>query len=211
MFTEYGPAVLVRCPLCGADSERKRGEYLRQICGLSDEEARWRLSDFWTNTTPRQKAAAAARQVLAQNGWLSVVGGYGTGKTFLLCAITNEARFAGKVAVYVTMARLMEHLRRGYKPGAEIDSDSFWDNIVRSSVLCLDEAEKYNPTPWAEEKIIMLLDERYRQYSSCATVLAANDIEQVPGYVKSRMLDRRFNFVELTGESARIGADKRGG
>lgn len=111
----------------------------------------------------------------------------------------------GKVGIYVPMAKLMDHLRRAYKPGAEVDFDAFWDNIVKSQVLCLDEIEKYNATSWAEERFFALLDARYRDMTSCVTVLATNDIESVPGYLKSRMMDGRFKVMFLDGKDMRGG------
>ena len=175
---------------------------MRRLCRLSGDEARRRFDGYWAQKHG-DKPVRAARWLLGNNGWLTLSGSVGTGKTFLLQAIVNEAVEAGRMAIYLTMADLLEHLRRAYKPGVEVDSDALFDNIVRCEMLCVDEADKYNPTSWAEEKLMQLVDDRYRRWRECATVWAVNDVADVPGYLKSRMLDGRFVFLALKHQDVR--------
>lgn len=199
-FTQHGPGKLVPCPSCnGVD---RRQEYLRGMCRLRGDELRFDFDNYWTRQHGREPLVAA-QYVLEHNGFLTLAGTKGLGKSYLLAAIVNEAVKRNRLAVYITMSELLEHLRRAYKPGVEVDFDGLWQTIGRCEVLCIDESDKYNPTPWAEERVQMLIDDRYRDWRSLATCFATNDVADCPGYLKSRMLDGRFMFVQMQGADVR--------
>jgi len=185
---EYGRVCLVECPSCNGIEARQ--VYLRWLCGLRGGEL-----DTNFNSCHETQPVAEALRVLHGSGWLTIHGGVGTGKTYLLTAIVNEARQRGMLSIYSTMSNILDHLRRAHKPGAEVDFDSLWENIMRCQVLCLDEVEKFNSTPWADEKFSQMIDARYRAWTSTTTVLATNSLEDVPGYLKSRAMDGRFQIV----------------
>lgn len=195
-FSEHGPVCLVSCPICNGEDVRQ--DYLRRLCGLRGGELDADFDGYWLDRHG-PKALDVARSVLERQGWLTLHGDVGTGKTYLLTAIVNEGRRRGLMAIYSTMSNLLDHLRRAYKPGAEVDFDALWVNILRCRVLCLDEAEKFNATSWADEKFNMMIDERYRRWPDTVTVLATNSLEDVPGYLKSRAMDGRFKIV-FTGD-----------
>jgi DNA replication protein DnaC len=173
-----------------------------KLSGLTGPELRCSFGDYWTQRHG-DAPLIAAKDVVRENGWLTLAGGYGRGKTYLLMAITNEAVRRGMKAVYVGMERLLEHLRVAFKPGVEVEYDAMWETIVSADVLCLDEIEKYNPTPWAETRVKELLDDRYRAFTSQSTVLATNDLAECPGWLKSRMMDGRFRVVQIQGVDVR--------
>lgn len=202
-MTEYGLAVLIPCRVCNGTD--KRQEYLRRVCGLAGDELSAGFDEYWTQTRERQTALGCARDVLARNGWLTLDGQFGTGKTYLLQAIVNEARLSGQQAVYTTMARLLDHLRDAFKPGHEVTFSGLWDVVCKSKVLCIDEVEKFSPTPWAEERLFDMANRRYQDWSQLATVFATNDLAGCPGYLKSRMLDGRFRVVKFSAGDVRPG------
>ncbi len=194
VFSEHGPAVLAPCPLCnGID---KRREYLARLSGLNDTERSYTFGQYWENVYGT-KAITAVKQVLQQNGWVTLIGGYGCGKTFLLMATVNEAIKQNRLAVYIGMEQLLDHLRSAFRTDAEVEYDKLFETVTNADVLCLDEIEKYNPTPWAESRLYELIDKRYRNYTSQTTVLATNSLEDCPGYLKSRILDGRFTVIKL--------------
>lgn len=196
--------VLVPCRICNSPEKRtaKLQAHLREMCQLKGDERGFTFADYWTH---RHGGAAlvAAVKVLDQHGWLTLHGNFGTGKTYLLCAVVNEALNRNMLAVYSTMADLLDHLRAAYQPKHEVDFDPLWDSILRCPVLCLDEVEKWNPTPWAEEKVTAMLKDRYRTWQSTTTVMATNDFAHCPGWLKSLMLDGRFAMVKLTDADVR--------
>lgn len=184
---EHGRVTLMRCPSCNGMESRQ--EYLAEICGLNPGEIDTTFADCHRNDW-----AEAGQQIIDRHGWLTLHGGYGTGKTYLLTAIVNEARQAGHMAMYFTVAAILDHLRNAYKPGTEVDFDGLWRNVQRCEILCLDEIEKWSPTAWAEERFFAMIDDRYRDRGRFGTVLATNSLEDVPGYLKSRLMQKGAQF-----------------
>jgi len=70
----------------------------------------------------------------------------------------------------------------------------WWCNL---DVLCLDELDKVNATPWVQERLFRLLDIRYTLAlrEQALTFMAANyeSTAQFPGYLRSRMEDVHFS------------------
>lgn len=192
---------LVRCDVCGAGQQ---AEYLQKHCGLTGEMLNWTFQ-----TTRRNQANAAAydaAQALAGNPQrlYTLLGSYGVGKTRLLACIVNAGRLAGLPAVYTTTAALLDYLRGAFDPNATVNYDGRWEVLTDARILAIDEFDRWNPTEWAREKFEQLIDERYRAGANKLTCFAANArLDDLPGYVASRMQDRDCFLYELTGTDAR--------
>jgi DNA replication protein DnaC len=80
----------------------------------------------------------------------------------------------------------------------------WWSN---RDVLFLDELDKSNDTPWAQERMFQLLDQRYQRAvrEEALTVIASNkSTDALDGYLKSRLYDVRVGqVVYLNGTDAR--------
>jgi DNA replication protein DnaC len=189
-----------RCSVCGP---HRQAEYLRRIDGLTAEMRTW---TFANTVTARNPDAWQTAQAVAQSPewFLTLSGPYGIGKTRMLTCIVNEARESRWPAVYLTTAQLLDHLRNAYAPNAEVSFDGMWERVSKARVLALDELDRWNPTPWAQEKFFQLIDARYRAGAEMLTVFATNsDIDNLPGYVQSRMMDRRCRIFKLAGTDMR--------
>lgn len=188
--------VLEVCELCGSDerSRDRREHYLAMCSLLAGDELDVGLSAYRADvhgSKPRQ----ALERLLREGGFACFVGGYGVGKSHMLKTAVNEARRRGRLAVYTTLPALLDHLRRAMHAEPPAEYDGLWDNVLRASLLALDEIDKANDTDWAAERLQLLVDYRYTHWRTVATAYALNDWEAVPGYLRSRLLDPQRSVV----------------
>lgn len=195
---------VVRCSCrLGQDSERRR-QYLLRIDGLTPSERSLRFSGLiheFNSLAIRTVERATTRR----RGLVTLTGQPGTGKTALLVCAVNEAREANVPAVYTTVTDLLDYLRAAYNPqGQELAFDARWDLLVRCEVLALDELDEFNTTPWAMERFLRLMDERWRSLDCRLTLCATNSrINALPEKVASRLRDGRAEVIEMTATDMR--------
>lgn len=174
---------------------KERSIWLRSICQVPARYADLDLSAFLTTTETLHVPLTIAQRLRERSGthWITVWGSPGVGKSLLLAGAVNQAVALDRVAVYVTVPDLLEHLRKAYNPANHIDGDKFWDLLVRADVLALDEVDRFNPTPWAKERFFELVNHRYNEpgLTLFATNRSAVDgqpiIADAPGYFESRV------------------------
>ena len=168
--------------------------------------------------TAGNRAALAAALDFARRpqGWLTLWGGYGLGKTHLLAAVVNHCLAAGQPAIYTTLPDLLDHLRGSYDSS---DYSPLFQRLRASRVLAIDEVDKVYLTGWAREKVYQLADARYRQLNDTGTVFGLNidpaaALAESPtgplAYLFSRMLDEFSQVVHLAGADARPLAKRLG-
>lgn len=138
-------------------------------------------------------------------GLVTLTGAPGTGKTTLLVCAVNDARERGILAVYTTVTDLLDYLRMAYNPdhnGATIDQR--WNMLVSAEVLALDELDEFSPTPWAEERFMRLMDERWRIMDAGLTICATNSpLDTLPDKIGSRLCDGRAEVFAMVGGDMR--------
>jgi DNA replication protein DnaC len=177
----------------------------------------------WSNLMDRgdTKAAAWAVSEALTRGYGMVYlwsgdepenpGGNGLAKTLILKIAAASALREGKRAAYVNMASLVDDLRSAYdekspnvKAAEKLD---FWTTIP---ILCIDEFNRLNETPFARERRFLLMDTRYTTGTrqETVTIIASNtDPKRQESYLFDRFQDGRFQIIRLTGKSARPGMD----
>ena len=195
-----------RCPACG---EARQQQYLDRICGLVGAMRDWTFA----NSRPANAMQVAPWKHMAELApnparCVTLCGRPGTGKTRLLACLVNAGRQNRWTSVYATMSEILEHLRRAYRPESEIGYDDLWERLVDARILAIDECDRWNPTPWAQEKFYDLVDARYRAGADHCTAFATNKaVEDLPGYLASRLQDKRcrvFDFGEYAVDLRRI-------
>jgi DNA replication protein DnaC len=120
---------------------------------------------------PSLAKAADEASTFAQQprGWLVLVGDVGRGKTHLAAAIKNHLE---DIAVFITVPRLLDHLRATYAPTSQVTYDRAFDRFLNAPVLILDDYGTQSSKPWAEEKLFQLLNHRFN--ARLATVITTN-------------------------------------
>ena len=128
-------------------------------------------------------------QNFAENhqGWLLLVGRYGSGKTHLAAAIANQAIESGIVTLFLTVPDLLDWLRYAYS-GVDQSFEERFEEIRSIPLLILDDFGTQNATSWAQEKIFQIMNHRY--INQLPTVVTSNMmISDFEGRVRSRLQD----------------------
>jgi DNA replication protein DnaC len=135
-----------------------------------------------------QIALSAARQYAANlNGWLLLMGGYGSGKTHLAAAIANFAVSLGVPALLLTVPDLLDWLRFSYD-STESSFEQRFEEIRSIRLLVLDDLGTQNATPWAQEKLFQIMNTRY--INRLPTVITTNlELDEIEGRIRSRLED----------------------
>lgn len=176
---------LVRCRCMESYDKARQRTRLEQLDGLTETERQ--RSFKHTRPHPSQQAAFDCLSDAAV-GIVTMQGAPGTGKTHLLQCTVNQAREAGKVAVYSTMTDVLDYLRRAFKPDADEHFEERWQLLLSADVLALDELDEFNATAWAKERFLRLIDERWRNQHKQLTAIAMNgDLEDLHPKVESRL------------------------
>jgi DNA replication protein DnaC len=142
-----------------------------------------------------EKAYQLAREFAGDpNGWLILMGSYGSGKTHLAAAIANFLTDQGVPNIFVVVPDLMDHLRATFNPNSTVSYDQLFDEVRTTQVLILDDLGTQSTTPWVREKLYQLFNHRYN--SRMPTVITtSNTLDEMDPRLKSRMLDKRLCTV----------------
>lgn len=188
---------IVRCSCqLGKDQER-RAAYLLRIDGLTPGERQVRFAELVRDYNP-DAIARVENATTMRRGIITLTGKPGCGKSALLMCAVNGARDANVPAVYSTVTDILDYLRAAYAPGADVSFDSRWDLLVGCEVLALDELDEFNSTPWATERFLRLMDERWRNMDRRLTLCATNArVNSLPEKVSSRLRDGRAQVIEM--------------
>lgn len=119
-------------------------------------------------------------------GWLLLMGGYGTGKTHLAAAVANKVVDDGTQVLVLTVPDLLDWLRFSFN-GDESLGDRL-DEIRNVPLLVLDDLGTQNATAWAEEKLFQIIN--YRYVNQLPTVFTTNQsFNEIDGRISSRLKD----------------------
>ena len=97
------------------------------------------------------------------DGWLSLHGPYGVGKTHLAVAAAAEREGQGDEVFFATVADLLDYLRSTFAPDSPIAHDDLLDRIRTADVLVLDDMGAERSTPFAEDKLFQIVGYRYEE------------------------------------------------
>ncbi len=156
-----------------------------------------------------QYALSQAQQFAAKpQGWLTLMGSYGCGKTHLAAAVANTCVEFGMNTIFLTVPDLLDWLRYSY--GATDSSfEKRFEEIRSIPLLVLDDLGAHNATNWAAEKLFQIIDYRYTR--KLPTVVTTNlDLEDLDDRIRSRLQDPDLvTTVRITAPDYRMPVKER--
>lgn len=193
---DYSRIVPCRCSLQAL--EETRVERMRAYSNLG---ALARLS--FDNLVPEGKSAdpsnqerflracrAAATFAADPQGWLVFTGPSNSGKTHLAAAIAGRRTSLGHRAMFVSAADLLDHLRSAFSPGSEVSYDQLFLQLKETPLLVLDDLGGQSSTPWADEKLMQLIDHRYvSRLPTVFTIAGGVSLDDLKDRWRTRLTD----------------------
>jgi DNA replication protein DnaC len=178
--------------------------------GLREDELGLSWAAIKPNISDGAKALKAVQPAYTR-GWGMVFlwGSWGQAKTLIGKVLTATATREHKRAAYANVSNVLDDIRLAFDEQEHKTTEllrriDWW---ISRDVLFLDELDKSNDTPWAQERLFQLLDQRYMRAvrEEALTVIASNkSTDALDGYLKSRLSDRRLGpVVYLNGPDGR--------
>jgi len=200
------------CPVCSGGMQAL---WIANNCGLVDNDLLINLDNL-AQFKGQQVAINAAKKLVAKSpapyGFVTLWGGYGTGKTTILKAMVNGFRNKMVLATYARMSDMLAEVRETFADNSKNGAEKLIADYRHIRVLCIDEIDRINNTAWTQEVTHRLLDARYEKADTLLTVMASNNApNQLPEameYLGSRM--SAGIVIELSGADVRplVGEDR---
>lgn len=194
--TDYSKAVTCECRR--EESEQKLRGFLIKYCELPFGTENltfdtFRVDKRWPTLHEAKNAALSLAEETAEFRWLILLGEVDCGKTHLAIAICRHWLKRGKPARYVFVPLMLDELRRGYNREGEESYDAKLQFLMRVDLLVLDDLGTQVPTPWAMEKLMMLID--HRSVNGLPLVVTTNkELTNLPGDDEHRIGSRLLRF-----------------
>ena len=136
------------------------------------------------------KAALDASKAYAADpdGWLTLFGDTGVGKTHLAVAVAVERLRQGFPAFFVFVPELMDYLRYTFQPDSSVTYDLVFDEVRNSPLLVLDDLSAEHLTDWAYEKLYQIFVHRHNLRMP-TIITSPMDVTGSTGPITSRMQD----------------------
>lgn len=143
------------------------------------------------------------------DGWLSLHGPYGVGKTHLAVAAATEREARGDEVFFATVADLLDYLRAAFAPDSPITHEDLLDRIRTADVLVLDDMGAERSTPFAEDKLFQIVGYRYEERLP-TIITTSHQIEQIAA-TRPRIASRLQDPLVVTEWPIEAPDHRRGG
>jgi len=126
-------------------------------------------------------------------GWLSLIGPVGCGKTHLAHAIVGEVLAKGIGCYWGSVPAMLKVLRKGYNDGSY---DQMLDWLLNVSVMVLDDLGAERDTDWVIEQMFQIINHRYEERLPLVITsnsnLADAKAAELNARLRSRLADRKL-------------------
>ncbi len=95
------------------------------------------------------------------SGWIIFTGSHGSGKTHLAACIANTCITDEIMTYFIAVSELLDHLRSAFAPDNNSQYDALFEQIKSVPMLILDDLSTASSTPWAQEKLLQILNHRF--------------------------------------------------
>ena len=103
----------------------------------------------------------AVRYAENPDGWLTLFGRTGVGKTHLAIAIANTQIDKGNPAFFAFVPEILDYFRYTFDPRNRVTMESILEEIKGTPLLILDDLGQEHNSPWAEEKLYQIFVHRH--------------------------------------------------
>ena len=143
------------------------------------------------------------------DGWLSLHGPYGVGKTHLAVAAATERESRGEEVFFATVADLLDYLRATFAPDSAVSYDDLLDRIRTADVLVLDDMGAERSTPFAEDKLFQIVGYRYEE--RLPTIITTSQQIETIAAARPRIASRLQDPLVVTDIPIEAPDHRRGG
>ena len=132
--------------------------------------------------------ASATSYAKDPDGWLTLFGETGVGKTHLAVAIASERMRAGDEVFFAFVPELLDYLRSAFDPGSAVSYSQVLEEVKSSRLLILDGLGDETASPWGQEKLYQVIVRRHN--ARLPTVITTKlDFSGQWGNIASRVRD----------------------
>ena len=158
------------------------------------------FSTFETIPGTAVALAVATKMAVAPEGWLTLLGEYGTGKTHLAMAAVYALLDQGQRAWFTTAGELLDRWRSRYGKEEMDFGQMFQSDCLRPSLVVVDDLGSERGTEWAMERLTMFLDTRYGR--NLPTIITTNNdkptlARRSGGRIADRVFDHHTGKVQV--------------
>ncbi len=133
------------------------------------------------------------------DGWLTLFGDTGAGKTHLAVAIAETRLSQGLPVFFAFVPELMDYLRFTFEPNSRVAYDRVFDEVRNAPMLILDDLGVEYRSDWAYEKLYQIVVHRHNQRMPTVITTSMNVLDTT-GPIVSRIRD------EMSGMLIRVDA-----
>ena len=131
---------------------------------------------------------AATNYAKDPDGWLTLFGETGVGKTHLAVAIASARMRAGDEVFFAFVPEILDYLRSAFDPGSAVSYSQVLEEVKSARLLILDGLGDETASPWGQEKLYQVIVRRHN--ARLPTVITTKlDFSGQWGNIASRVRD----------------------